>query len=95
MSSANVTIHHHASQHRYEAEVPQGTRAVLEYEEREGARVMTHTFVAPQLRGQGIAEALVRAALNDARTAGKKVVPACSYVAGFIQRHPEYHDLVG
>jgi predicted GNAT family acetyltransferase len=50
--------------------------------------------VPPELRGRGIAEQLVRAALADARTAGNKVVPACSYVAKFIERHHEYQDLL-
>ena len=38
--------------------------------------------------------AAMRAALADARAAGRKVVPACSYVAKFIERHREYQDLL-
>ncbi|MEJ1974628.1 MAG: GNAT family N-acetyltransferase [Lacunisphaera sp.] len=45
-------------------------------------------------RGRGIAEQLVRVALDDARAAGRKVVPACSYVAVFIKRHREYQELL-
>ena len=61
----------------------------------EGRRmVCTHTFVPPALRGQGLAEQLVRAALAEARSNGWRVVPACSYVAVFIERHPEYRDLL-
>jgi predicted GNAT family acetyltransferase len=56
--------------------------------------VFTHTVVPPELRGRGIAEALVRAALADARAAGRKVVPACSYVARFMERHREFGDLL-
>jgi predicted GNAT family acetyltransferase len=46
------------------------------------------------LRGRGIAETLVRAALEDARVQGRRVVPQCSYVAMFIRRHPEFQPLV-
>ena len=36
----------------------------------------------------------IKVALDDARSEGKKVVPACSYVADYIDRHPEYADLL-
>ena len=50
---------------------------------------MTHTEVAPELEGRGIAAALVQAALAHARAAGLKVNPLCSYVRSYMQRHPE------
>jgi predicted GNAT family acetyltransferase len=56
--------------------------------------ICTHTFVPPELRGHGLAEHLVRAALAEARQRGWRVVPACSYVAAFIERHREFHDLL-
>ena len=61
----------------------------------EGDRiVLTHTFVPPELRGRGLAEHLVRAALAHARQHKIRVVPACAYVATFIERHPEFRDLL-
>ena len=71
-----------------------GHLSVCGYELAEGRMVFTHTVVPPELRGRGIAEKLVRAALADARAAGRKVVPQCSYVAKFIERHREYQDLL-
>jgi predicted GNAT family acetyltransferase len=56
--------------------------------------IFTHTFVPDALRGRGIAAVLVRTALEEARRTGRRVVPRCSYVAEFIQRHPEFRDLV-
>ena len=88
-----VAVVHNTAAHRYEA-VVDGYLSVCEYEETEGRWVFTHTLVPPELRGRGIAEQLVRAALADARAAGRKVVPACSYVARFIERHREYQDLL-
>lgn len=89
-----ITVQHNAAAHRYEA-VVDGHRSVCEYELVDGRMVFTHTLVPPELRGRGIAEQLVRAALADARAAGRKVVPACSYIAKFIERHKEFTDLVG
>ncbi len=89
-----IPVTHNAADHRYEATVD-GHRSVCDYELVDGKMILTHTFVPPELRGRGLAEQLVRAALMDARKAGQKVVPACSYVALFIQRHKEFADLVG
>ena len=88
-----LVIQHHAARHRYEAQVD-GHLSVCEYEDVDGRRVFTHTLVPVELRGRGIAEQLVRASLADVRAGGLKVVPACSYVARFIERHREFQDLV-
>jgi uncharacterized protein len=50
--------------------------------------------VPPTLRGKGIAEKLVRQALEYARAQNLRVVPACSYVDVFIQRNSSFKDLV-
>ncbi len=88
-----VTVRHNVEAHRYEALV-EGHLSVCEYEVVDNNVIFTHTLVPPELRGRGIAEQLVRVALDDARTAGRKVVPACGYVAVFIRRHREYQDLL-
>ena len=88
-----IPVRHNAAEHRYEA-IVDGLLSVCEYEVVDDKVVFTHTLVPPELRGRGIAEQLVRAALADARTAGRKVVPACSYVEVFIKRHREYADLL-
>lgn len=92
--SGLVPVQHNPGASRYES-VVDGHLSVCEYELRGEQMVFTHTRVPPELRGRGIAELLVRAALADARAAGRSVVPACSYVAKFIERHKEYQDLVG
>lgn len=86
-------VRHDAAAGRYEIAIGAQV-AVADYELVDGRQVFTHTFVPSELRGRGLAEALVRRALADARTAGRKVVPACSYVAAFIDRHPEFQDLL-
>lgn len=90
---SEVTVHHNPGENCFETTID-GSRSVLEYELRNGEIVMTHTFVPPELRGRGIAEKLVRAALAYARMEQQRVVPSCSYVALFIQRHPEFQTLI-
>jgi predicted GNAT family acetyltransferase len=87
-----ITVRHNAAASRYEAEVA-GHLAVVESVVEGGRVVFTHTLVPPELRGRGIAEKLVRAALEDARLQGRRVVPQCSYVARFLQRTPEFQSL--
>ena len=87
-----ITVRHNAAASRYEAEVA-GHLAVVEYVVEGGRVVFTHTLVPPELRSRGIAEKLVRAALEDARLQGKRVVPQCTYVARFLQRTPEFQSL--
>lgn len=53
----------------------------------------SHTFVPPELRGSGAGGKIVRAALDYARETGYTVHPTCSFVAAFIERHPEYEEI--
>jgi predicted GNAT family acetyltransferase len=82
-------VRHDAGRRRYELDADGGT-AVAEYHERDGARIFTHTEVPRPSEGRGIGSTLVRAALDDTRRAGLRIAPACSFVAAFVARHPEY-----
>lgn len=86
-------IAHHADAGRFTT-VRNGHEAELVYRIREGRLIIDHTGVPEAIGGQGVAGELVRAALDHARAAGLKVVPACSYSADYVRRHPEYADLV-
>lgn len=68
----------------------EGQRCELSYR-RQGDRVVfTHTGVPPALQGRGLAAELVEQALLWAQQEGLQVVPACSYVARYIDRHPRW-----
>lgn len=80
--------------HRFEVREGDYT-AVLEYRLRDNNRlVLTHTGVPAQMEGKGIAALLARTALDYAREHHMRVVPLCSFVQAYLQRHPEYADLV-
>lgn len=53
-----------------------------------------HTTVASDAEGQGIGGELARTLLDDARAAGQRVDAQCPFVAGWIERHPAYADLL-
>lgn len=88
-----VVVRHNTAENRFEAQV-EGRLSVADYTMQNGEMIITHTFVPPELRGRGIAEKLVRAALEHAQKRQLRVVPACSYVDVFIQRHREFQSLV-
>ncbi|GAA5014564.1 GNAT family N-acetyltransferase [Actinopolymorpha pittospori] len=56
--------------------------------------VLLATSVFPEFRKQGIATELIRRALDDVRAQGKTVTVMCPIVHTFIERHPEYADLI-
>ena len=56
--------------------------------------IFPHTVVNPERRGQGLGDILVMGALEDVRESGRRVVPACWFVAEFIDEHSQYQDLL-
>jgi predicted GNAT family acetyltransferase len=63
--------------------------------QRDGDEIrFTHTEVKPDAGESGLGSRLVRAALDDVRGKGGRVVPLCPFVRGWIERHPDYADLV-
>jgi len=81
-------IRHNAEARCFECTV-EGHRSVAEYSLDGERMIFTHTGVPAELRGRGIASHLVRTAVDYARREGKTIVPRCSYVAAWLERHPE------
>lgn len=92
-STTPEVVSHNVQARRFELET-EGKMALMEYRLEGDRMIFTHTFVPPELRGRGLAERMVRAALEHARTQGLRVVPQCSYVGVFLGRHSEFADLV-
>jgi len=87
---SETLVKHNLEQTRFET----GDGAYLSYAHEGDRVVFGHTYVPPHLRGKGVAAILARAALTEARNRNWKIVPACSYVATFIDRYPEFKDLL-
>jgi predicted GNAT family acetyltransferase len=89
-----TTVRDVPEESRYE--IRDGDRVVglAAYRRRGDTTVFTHTEVDPDAGQDGLGSTLVRAALDDVRSRGGSVVPRCSFVRGWIERHPEYADLV-
>jgi uncharacterized protein len=80
--------------HRYELLLDGRRIGLLAYRQRQNRIAFTHTEVSPGCEGRGFGSRLAAGALDDARRQGLAVIPICPFIAGFIQRHPGYRDLV-
>lgn len=90
-----ISITEVPEQNRYEAHDPAGHRlGLVEYIRTSQVITFTHTEVDPAAEGQGVASKLARHVLDRARADGLQVKPLCPFIAEWIDRHPDYSDLV-
>ena len=80
--------------HRYELRSPDELIGIVAYQLDGDVITLVHTEVGSAHGGQGYAAVLARGALDDARSRGLRVVPSCPYVASYVEKHPEYADLI-
>lgn len=92
--SAEVVVSNQRASSRYEITTRGEVAGFLDYRQGPGRLDLVHTEIDPKFEGQGLAAQLVQGALDDARASGHRIVPSCSYVARFVERHPDYQDLL-
>ena len=78
---------------RYELAVD-GRIAATYYEIADGVITFIHTEVPPELGGKGIGSKLIKGALDQVRAEGLKVIAECPFVKAYIEKHPDYADLL-
>jgi len=89
----SITVTNNEKAQRFEAQVD-GLHALLTYRRFPDRIVFDHIEVPQPLESKGLATKLARTGLDFARANHFRVVPLCPYVAAFIRKHSEYHDLV-
>ena len=72
----------------------EGYEAVVEYTLKDNIIDIYRTYTPTELRGKGIAGRLVNFALEHTKENNLKVIPTCSYVKGYIERHENYKELL-
>lgn len=88
-----LDITHNQDAQRFETTID-GHTGYISYQVQGDTLVYDHTIVPSELGGKGVGSALVKHALDYARSHDKKVVPQCSFVATYIKKRPEYAELV-
>jgi uncharacterized protein len=71
-----------------------GVTVVLNYKLAGHVLTLAHTETPVAARGRGLASRLVEAVLQEARERGLKIVPRCPFVTAYLEKHPEFRDLV-
>jgi predicted GNAT family acetyltransferase len=82
------------AQSRFELDVEGGV-AFANYRMTPAAVIITHTETPRALRGHGIASQLIEGALTLIRADGRKVIAGCGFVVDYLNKHPEYGEMVG
>ena len=98
MSDETVTVAVNEAASRYEITVGDGEPAgFAEYRlgaDGEGTITFTHTVIDDAFEGRGLGGRLARGALDDVRSRGLRVVARCEFIRGWIEKHPDYADLL-
>ena len=92
MTTPTLDIQHDAANSRFFT-VVDGLQCEVDYQLAGTRMSVNHTRVPVQLEGRGIAAAMVKQMLEWAKSQDLQVVPVCSYVSAYLQRHPEYQSL--
>lgn len=92
---SDVEVTDNEAEKRYEARVDGELAGVAFYDTADDLIVFTHTEVEESYEGKGVGSTLARAALDDVRADGRrKVIARCPFIKGWIDRHPDYQDLL-
>ena len=79
---------------RYEITADGEVAGFVTYRDNGGVRTLVHTEIDPAYEGRGLGSRLIRAALDDVRERGLGLRPECPFVRAFLDKEPEYADLV-
>jgi predicted GNAT family acetyltransferase len=91
----DATVTDNSDESRYEIHSGDGRLAgFIVYRLKPGRISLIHTEIDDEFEGQGLGSKLVAGALDDARGRELGVLPFCPFVNSYIERHPEYVDLV-
>jgi NAD+ kinase len=91
---SQVSIVDNLGEQRYEVQLSGEVAGFLAYRRGPGHIDLLHTEIYQGYEGRGLAGRLATGALDDARARETRVVVSCPFVIGYVERHPEYADLV-
>ncbi len=89
----NINLNKNVEKNRFEIEV-NGYFAFIDFKESSSRISLIHTEAEPELAGTGAAQAVVEKTLEYIKESGKKLLPFCPYVFGYIKRHKEWKEIV-
>lgn len=89
-----IEVHDVPARNRFVILVDGAEAGYSAYRRVDGRLVFDHTRIRDEYAGQGLGGMLLRGAMDQVRALGVRVVPICEFLAGWIDNHPDYRDLV-
>ncbi len=89
----DLKVKDNREKNRFETEID-GQLAVVEYEKDGNTIKLVHTEVPKSMEGKGVASQLVKDVLTTLGNSGQKIVPVCSFIKKYIERHPEWKSML-
>lgn len=93
MNYPEIPLVNNESIHNFEL-VVDGHRAFIDYKQKGNKVYLIHTEVPAELKGKGVAEAIVEKTFIYMEERGLKLIPLCVYVGMYLKRHPEWNRLL-
>lgn len=89
-----MSVVDNSARNRFEL-IENGHTAFADYRRQQNTLVVPHVEAPIALRGTGAAGRLMAGMLDLMRSRGEKIVPVCPYAVDYLNKHPEYQDLIG
>ena len=94
-AGSRVEVQDNPAEQRWEARIDGELAGFAVYRLSGDTVDFVHTEVDDRFEGHGVGSTLARTALDAARRDGThRVVASCPFIASWIQRHPDYTDLL-
>lgn len=91
----DICVSDQRDRHRFEVHLDGELAGFVTYYRPDRTYFLTHTEIFDVFQGRGLASHLVSKALDLIVSYGDyKIVPQCSYISAWIERHPHYSFLV-
>lgn len=93
MSNEDIHVRLNESSRRFQIMAGEET-AYIDYAWQKDILVLLYVYVPMSFRGLGYSTLLIEYAMQYAREKNVKIKVYCSYINGYLRRHPEHHDLL-
>lgn len=94
VDEAQLKIVDNRAASRYEVSLDGRPAAFSTYELEPARIVVTHTVVKPRFEGRGVGSRLAKFIVSDAVSRGLRIKPVCPFTRSYLERHPEYDEIV-
>ncbi|MGF1723096.1 GNAT family N-acetyltransferase [Photobacterium nomapromontoriensis] len=90
----NYNVVHDKENQTYLVTLVDGFQAKVSYQKTGDILIIDHSSVPEALRGQGYASVAIEAVLSTIEQEGYTVIPQCSYVVYYMNKHKEWQFLL-